>query len=81
MPSICVKSTLFTVETYPVFNQYFNGVLPKSVSQIMGVQFRNIATVGASVYAKYGFSDLITPLFSPGYGSRVVDTKDKLLVK
>jgi CO/xanthine dehydrogenase FAD-binding subunit len=52
------------IETNPVFHQYFNGVLPKSISQIMGVQFRNIATVGASVYAKYGFSDLITLLLA-----------------
>jgi len=52
------------VETNPVLNDYFNGVLPKSVSYVMGVQFRNIATVGATVYSKYGFSDLITPLLA-----------------
>jgi len=40
----------------------FNGVISKSVKNIIGVQFRNIVTVGASVFSKYGFSDLITAL-------------------
>jgi len=57
-------TTFRAVETSPLLDDYFNGVLSKSVSYIMGVQFRNIATVGATVYAKYGFSDLITPLLA-----------------
>lgn len=61
---IGAMTTFREVETHPVFNKHFNGVLAKSVSQIMGVQFRNIATVGATVYARYGFSDLITPLLA-----------------
>lgn len=42
----------------------FNGIVSKAVSNIIGVQFRNIVTVGASVYSKYGFSDVITALLA-----------------
>lgn len=55
-------TTFRDIETSPIFNTYFNGVLPKSVSNIIGVQFRNVVTIGATVYSKYGFSDLITGL-------------------
>jgi CO/xanthine dehydrogenase FAD-binding subunit len=41
------------------------------VSNVIGVQFRNTVTVGASVYSKYGFSDLITALL-------VLDTEVEL---
>jgi CO/xanthine dehydrogenase FAD-binding subunit len=56
--------TYRAVETAPVFSQYFNGVLPRAVGHIIGVQFRNTVTVGASVYSKYGFSDFITALLA-----------------
>lgn len=39
-----------------------SGVISEAVSQIMGPAFRNVATVGGSVYGKYGFSDLIAVL-------------------
>lgn len=52
------------IETSPVLNQYFNGVLPGSVSDVIGVQFRNIVTIGATVFSKYGFSDLIPALLA-----------------
>jgi len=55
-------TTLREIETHTLLKEYFNGVLPKSVREIIGVQFRNTVTVGASVFAKYGFSDLITAL-------------------
>ncbi|NMM63792.1 FAD-binding protein [Clostridium sp. P21] len=57
-------TTFRDIETSPLFKEYFNGLLPKSVSNIIGVQFRNVVTVGATVYSKYGFSDLITALLS-----------------
>ena len=34
----------------------------EAVKSIMGPAFRNIATIGGSVYGKYGFSDVITGL-------------------
>ena len=39
-----------------------DGVISFAVSQIMGPAFRNLATIGGSIYGKYGFSDLITVL-------------------
>ena len=32
----------------------------ESVRHIVGVQFRNLATVGGSIYGRYGFSDVLT---------------------
>ena len=68
---IGAMTSLRELETHPLFQKYFNGVLPKSVYNIIGVQFRNVVTVGASVYAKYGFSDVITALL-------VLDTEVEL---
>lgn len=61
---IGAMTSLRELETHPLLNDYYNGVLPQSVRDIIGVQFRNGVTVGASVYSKYGFSDLITALLS-----------------
>lgn len=56
------------IETNEILGNYFDNILSKSVENIVGVQFRNMATVGATVSSKYGFSDFIT-------GLRVLDTK------
>lgn len=61
---IGAMTTFRSLETSTVLQQCFNGLIPKAVSHIIGVQFRNVVTVGASVYAKYGFSDLITALLA-----------------
>ncbi len=61
---IGAMTSLRDLEIHALLNNSFNGVLPKSVRNIIGVQFRNSVTVGASVYAKYGFSDLITALLA-----------------
>lgn len=53
-----------SVELSPVLNQYFNGMLGKAVAPIIGTQFRNSVTVGGSVYARFGFSDFLTPLLA-----------------
>ncbi|MBU2701874.1 CO/xanthine dehydrogenase FAD-binding subunit [Sporomusaceae bacterium BoRhaA] len=68
---IGAMTTFRQIETHPLLKQYYCGLLPKAVGNIMGVQFRNIVTVGASVYSKYGFSDLITALLA-------LDTKVEL---
>lgn len=36
------------------------GAIAESLKGIVGVQFRNSATVGGSVYARFGFSDVTT---------------------
>ena len=56
--------TLRSMETAACLQELFGGVLPKCVSSIVGVQFRNMATVGASVYGRFGFSDIITALLA-----------------
>ncbi len=61
---IGAMTTFRDLETNAALQTYFNGVIPKAVSNIIGVQFRNVVTVGASVYSKYGFSDLIPPLLA-----------------
>ena len=50
------------LETSPLIKELGQGVISDALSQIMGPAFRNIATVGGSIYGKYGFSDLITAL-------------------
>jgi CO/xanthine dehydrogenase FAD-binding subunit len=57
-------TTFREIETNSVINSYFGGVLGGSVKNIIGVQFRNSVTVGASVFSKYGFSDFITALLA-----------------
>lgn len=61
---IGAMATLRDVETYPSLRNLFNGALPRAAGNILGVQFRNSATMGASVYSKYGFSDLIPVLLA-----------------
>ncbi len=62
--SIGAMASLRDVETAPCLRELFGGVLSESVKPIVGVQFRNMATVGASVYSRYGFSDLLTALLA-----------------
>ncbi|MCG8483311.1 MAG: FAD binding domain-containing protein [Clostridia bacterium] len=57
-------TTLRQIETSPILNHYFNGVLSETVKHIVGVQFRNCATIGGSVYARFGFSDVLTTLLA-----------------
>lgn len=61
---IGAMTTFREIETSPILAEYFNGILPKSVENIVGIQLRNIVTVGATVYSRYGFSDFITALLS-----------------
>lgn len=61
---IGAMTTLRDLEVSPILNKYFNKALPKSVKDIIGVQFRNVVTVGASVFSRYGFSDLIVGLLA-----------------
>lgn len=56
--------TLRELETNPLVTERFDGLLGKSVSQIVGVQFRNCATVGGSVFSRFGFSDLTCALLA-----------------
>ena len=55
-------ATLRDMETHPLLKEAFGGMIPKTLKSIVGIQFRNVVTVGASVFSRYGFSDLITAL-------------------
>lgn len=63
---ICIgaAATLRMLETSPLLQNRFGGILPACVRGIVGVQFRNMATVGASVFSRYGFSDVLTALLA-----------------
>ncbi|MFR4764682.1 MAG: FAD binding domain-containing protein, partial [Paraclostridium sordellii] len=61
---IGAMTTLRSLEISPIINKYFNGIIKNAVRDIIGVQFRNVVTVGASVFSKYGFSDVIVALLS-----------------
>ncbi|MBR0576463.1 FAD binding domain-containing protein [Proteiniclasticum sp. BAD-10] len=61
---IGAMTTLRDMEIHEGLNRYFEGYLAKAVKGIVGVQFRNGATVGGSVASKLGFSDVITSLLA-----------------
>ena len=52
--------TLRDIETHAQLNNCFNNALRNAVKSIVGVQFRNCATVGGSIFGRYGFSDVLT---------------------
>ena len=56
--------TLRQVEKFEPFKIMFGGILSESVSNIMGVTVRNIATIGGTVAGKYGFSDFLPVLLA-----------------
>ena len=58
---IGAMTTLRSLETSEIIKNNFK-ILTDSVRDIIGVQFRNVVTVGGSVFSKYGFSDLIVAL-------------------
>ena len=57
---IGAMTTLRQLETNESLNNYTNGAIRESVRHIVGVQFRNSATIGGSIYGRYGFSDVLT---------------------
>ena len=52
--------TLRQLETHTGLREFFGDTMAESVRHIVGVQFRNQATVGGSIYGRYGFSDVLT---------------------
>ncbi len=55
---------LYEVERSDIINQYYDGILPKAITQIMGVGLRNLVTIGGNIMSKHGFSDVATPLLA-----------------
>lgn len=52
--------TLRQLEESTVIRELCGEGIARSVENIVGVQFRNQATVGGSIFGRYGFSDVLT---------------------
>lgn len=52
--------SLRSLELHKGLNTYFQNAIKESVRHIVGVQFRNGATVGGSIFGRFGFSDVLT---------------------
>ena len=53
-------TTLRDLELHPGLEAYTGGAMKESLRHIVGVQFRNLATVGGSIFGRFGFSDVLT---------------------
>ena len=58
--------SLRALEKHPGLAALTNGAMAESVRHIVGVQFRNLATVGGSLYGRFGFSDVLTLFLALG---------------
>ena len=58
--SIGAMVPLRQIELHEGLNAYTEGAVRESVRHIVGVQLRNLATVGGSIYSRFGFSDVLT---------------------
>ena len=54
--------SLRQLELHAGFTAYSEGANKEALRHIVGVQFRNLATVGGSVFGRFGFSDVLTLL-------------------
>lgn len=61
---IGAMTTFGDIDRSELMNSYFNGIVPRSFQEIVGVQLRNIVTVGGTVYSRFGFSDFNTALMA-----------------
>ena len=58
--SIGAMVSLRQLEQQEGLNAYTHGAVRSAVKDIVGVQFRNMATVGGSIWGRFGFSDVLT---------------------
>ncbi len=56
--------SLRTLELHKGLGSMTNHAIAESVKHIVGVQFRNLATVGGSIFGRFGFSDVLTILMA-----------------
>ena len=52
--------TLRELETNESLNEYTNNAIKDALKDIIGTQFRNLATIGGSIWGRFGFSDVLT---------------------
>ena len=60
--SIGCMTTLRELEQNPAMSAFSQGAVKEALRGIVGVQFRNLATIGGTVAGRYGFSDVLTIL-------------------
>lgn len=58
--SIGAMVTLRQLEQHEGLNAYCSGAVKNALKDIVGVQFRNMATIGGSIWGRFGFSDVLT---------------------
>ncbi|HNX16542.1 MAG TPA: FAD binding domain-containing protein [Bacilli bacterium] len=56
--------SLRSFETSPLIKHICGGIASTAAGEIMGVNFRNLATIGGSIFGRYPFSDVITALLT-----------------
>lgn len=56
--------TLRQLELHEGLKEAYGDSIAEAVRHIVGVQFRNQATVGGSIYGRFGFSDVLTCLLA-----------------
>lgn len=59
----CMVS-LRQIELHEGLNALTQGAVSECVKHIVGVQFRNLATIGGSIWGRFGFSDVLTLFMS-----------------
>lgn len=62
--SLGAMTTLYDVESNSFLKELYGSYLSDSVKDLTGVQLRNMATYGATVFSRYGFSDPNTALLA-----------------
>lgn len=58
--SVGALVTLRELELHQTLNHYTKNAIKNAVKDIVGVQFRNMATIGGSLWGRFGFSDVLT---------------------
>ena len=79
-------TTLRDLEINESLNKYTKNSIKESLKNIVGIQFRNSATIGGSIYGRYGFSDVLTMFLSLDtyvelYKGGIVSLKDFINMK
>ena len=60
--TIGAMTSLRALETHEGLQEAFGSLLTDALKDIVGVQFRNTATLGGSLYSRFGFSDVLCAL-------------------
>ena len=61
--SIGAMVSLREIELHEGLYAYTQGAVRDALKDIVGVQFRNLATVGGSIWGRFGFSDVDVPCY------------------